>query len=102
ADGVFRITSGIVDSELKGYFQSKRCKLEGNTAVNCKGAYLEIDAGIGTSRRTLRPENITIAKNIFLLPQSGATLIKGSEGEGWKWADNIAFGPTLEGDYSGF
>ena len=23
------------------------------------------------------------------------------EGEGWKWSDNVAFGPQLEGDYRG-
>jgi hypothetical protein len=69
--------------------------------VDCTGAYLEIDAGIGTSRRTLRPENITIAGNIFVLPAQGAALIKGMEGQGWKWSDNLAFGPQLEGDYRG-
>lgn len=92
ADGVFRITSGIVDSELKGYFQAKRCVVAFNTVVNCKGAYLELDAGIGTSRRTLRPENITIANNIFHLPQEkeGVQLVKGKAGEGWKWMGNIA------------
>jgi poly(beta-D-mannuronate) lyase len=101
ADGVFRITSGIVDSPLNGYFQAKRCTIANNTVVDCKGAYLEIDAGIGTSRRTLRPENITIAGNIFVLPAQGAALIKGMEGQGWKWSDNLAFGPQLEGDYRG-
>src|SRR5437870_1608621 len=48
ADGVFRITSGIVDSPLVGYFQAKRCRIEKNVVVDCKGAYLELDAGIGT------------------------------------------------------
>ncbi len=100
-DGAFRITSGIVDSPLVGYFQAKRCRIEKNVVVDCKGAYLELDAGIGTSRRTLRPENITISGNIFVLPAQGAALIKGMEGEGWKWSDNIAFGPQLEGDYRG-
>src|SRR5207249_496659 len=90
------------DSELKGYFQAKRCTIANNIAVDCKGAYLELDAGIGTSRRTLRPEKITITGNIFILPAQGAALIKGMEGESWNWADNIAFGPNLEGDYRGF
>ncbi len=100
-DGVFRITSGIVDSPLVGYFQAKRCRIEKNVVVDCKGAYLELDAGIDTSRRTLRPENITLTGNIFILPAQGAALIKGMEGEGWKWSDNVAFGPQLEGDYRG-
>jgi poly(beta-D-mannuronate) lyase len=102
SDGVFRITSGIVDSELKGYFQSRRCRIESNTADNCKGAYLELDAGIGTSRRTLRPENITIAKNIFILPPQGAALLKGKEGEGWKWEGNTAWGIDFGGEVKGF
>jgi poly(beta-D-mannuronate) lyase len=91
-DGVFRITSGIVDSELKGYFQAKRCVIAFNTVVNCQGAYLELDAGINTSRRTLRPENITIANNIFDLPREKerVQLIKGTRGEGWKWMGNLA------------
>ncbi|HEV8604436.1 MAG TPA: polysaccharide lyase 6 family protein [Tepidisphaeraceae bacterium] len=91
-DGVFRITSGIVDSELKGYFQAKRCTIAFNTIVNCKGAYLDLDAGINTSRRTLRPENITIANNIFHLPneKEGVQLIKGAQGQGWKWMGNLA------------
>src|SRR4051812_343125 len=91
-DGVFRITSGIVDSELKGYFQAKRCVIAFNTVVNCKGAYLDLDAGINTSRRTLRPADITIANNIFDLPKEkeGVMLIKGTQGQGWKWMGNIA------------
>src|SRR5207248_922041 len=82
-DGVFRITSGIPDSELKGYFQAKRCVVAFNTIVNCKGAYLELDAGIGTSRRTLRPDNISIANNLFDLPREidGVPLVYGKAGE---------------------
>jgi poly(beta-D-mannuronate) lyase len=92
ADGVFRITSGIVDSPLNAYFQAKRCVIAFNTAVNCKGAYLELDAGINTARRTLRPQDITIANNIFDMPKEkeGVQLIKGTQGEGWKWMGNIA------------
>jgi hypothetical protein len=90
-----------VDSPLVGYFQAKRCRIEKNVIVDCKGAYLDLDAGIGTSRRTLRPENITLTGNIFVLPAQGAALMKGMEGEGWQWSDNVAFGPQLEGDYRG-
>jgi poly(beta-D-mannuronate) lyase len=63
-----------------------------NTVVNCKKAYLELDAGINTSRRTLRPENITIANNVFDLPKEkeGVQLIKGTQGDGWKWMGNLA------------
>jgi len=101
ADGVFRITSGIVDSPLNGYFQAKRCTIANNIVVDCKGAYLEIDAGIGTSRRTLRPENITIKGNTFLVSPQGASLLKGTEGEGWKWMDNLYFSPHPEAEHPG-
>src|SRR5687768_16607900 len=86
--GGFWITSGIVDSELKGYFQSKNCLIAFNTFVDSPGPAVEVDAGIGTSRRTLRPENITIANNLFA-PTKGL-IIKGTEGKGFKWLGNMA------------
>jgi hypothetical protein len=86
--GGFWITSGIVDSELKGYFQSRNCVIAFNTFVDSRGPAVELDAGIGTSRRTLRPENITIANNVFSI--TGGSLFKGREGEGYKWMGNIA------------
>jgi poly(beta-D-mannuronate) lyase len=100
-DGAFRITSGIVNSELRGYFQSIRCTVAGNLVINSKGPYLELDAGINSSRRTLRPEKITIASNIFILPQSGGQLLKGKEGETWTWKDNIAWNLPVGGEFKG-
>lgn len=86
--GGFWITSGIPSSELKGYFQSKNCLIAFNTFVESAGPAIDVAAGLGSSRRTLRPENITIANNI-LVPSKGA-LIKGTEGEGFKWMGNFA------------
>jgi poly(beta-D-mannuronate) lyase len=94
--GGFWITSGIVDSPLVGYFQAKRAVIGHNTVVDSKGPYLELDAGIGTSKRTLRPEKITITNNFFSLPEGGGTLLKGTEGEGFKWEGNLIGGAAVD------
>jgi len=86
AMGGFWITSGIVDSELKGYFQAKDCVIANNTFINSPGPAIQLDAGFGTSRRTLRPENITVASNVFNITQG--SLYKGTEGANWKWIAN--------------
>ena len=87
--GGFWITSGISNSELKGYFQSRNCVIAFNTFVDSRGPAIELDAGFGTSGRTLRPENITIANNVFAL--TSGNLLKGQEGgTGYKWMGNIA------------
>jgi poly(beta-D-mannuronate) lyase len=86
------ITSGIPNSELRGYFQARDCLITFNTIVDSAGPYLQLDAGIGSSGRTLRPENITIANNL-LSPGEGGSLLKGSEGAGWKWVGNLASAP---------
>ena len=88
SQGAFWVTSGIPDSPLVGYFQAKRCVIAFNTVVDSKGPYIDLSAGLGTSKRTLKPENITIANNLFALPSKGM-LLKGEEGEGWKWLGNI-------------
>lgn len=93
AKGGFWITSGIPDSPLNGYFCARRCVIAFNTVVDSGGPCLELDAGFGTSRRSLRPENITIADNI-LLPAQDGTLLKGTEGEGFKWLGNLTAAPA--------
>jgi poly(beta-D-mannuronate) lyase len=91
--GGFWITSGIPDSPLNGYYCARRATIAFNTVVDSKGPCLELDAGFGTSKRSLRPENITIANNL-LLPGDGGTLLKGTEGEGFKWLGNITAATT--------
>jgi poly(beta-D-mannuronate) lyase len=94
-NGGFWITSGISNSELKGYFQSRNCVIAFNTFVDSRGPAIELDAGFGTSGRTLRPENITIANNIFML--SEGMLLKGREGgSGYRWLGNIAWPAAAE------
>lgn len=85
------ITAGIVDSPLNGYFQARACVIAFNTIVDSKGPCIELDAGMGSSKRTLLPREIIIANNL-LSPGAGGTLFKGREGEGWKWMGNIAAG----------
>jgi poly(beta-D-mannuronate) lyase len=87
------LTSGIPNSELRGYFQSRNCLIAFNTIVDSAGPYLQLDAGIGSSGRTLRPENITIANNLLSVGDGG-TLLKGTEGAGWKWIANLAAAGT--------
>ena len=91
--GGFWVTAGIVDSPLNGYYQAKKCVIAFNTVVDSRGPYLHLDAGFGSSRRTLRPENITVANNVFVVPENGV-LLKGTEGEGFKWVGNVASGPA--------
>jgi poly(beta-D-mannuronate) lyase len=64
--GAFWITSGIPDSPLKGYFRARGCLIAFNTVVDSAGPYLDLAAGLGTSNRSLKPENITIANNVFV------------------------------------
>jgi poly(beta-D-mannuronate) lyase len=97
--GGFWITSGISNSELKGYFQSRNCVIAFNTFVDSRGPAVELDAGFGSSGRTLRPDNITIANNLFSV--SEGSLLKGKEGgSGYKWMGNVA-GPTGASEHAG-
>jgi poly(beta-D-mannuronate) lyase len=90
--GGIRLTAGIPNSPLVGYFQARDCLVAFNTIVDSRGPLLELDAGIGSSGRTLRPENITLANN--LLSPSDGPLLKGMEGVGFKWIGNLATTPV--------
>jgi poly(beta-D-mannuronate) lyase len=92
-EGAFRVTSGIPDSPLVGYFRARNCLIAFNTVVDSAGPCLELAAGLGTSRRTLLPENITIANNVFSLGQR-STLLKGKEGDGFRWLGNVVWAGT--------
>ena len=87
----FWITSGIQDSPLVGYFRAQRGLIAFNTIADSKGPYIDLDAGMGTSNRTLMPLNITFANNLFSLPK-GADLLKGKEDPTYKWSGNIVSG----------
>lgn len=90
AQGAFWITSGIVDSPLKGYFRARSAVIAFNTVVDSTGPYLDLSAGIGSANRTLLPENITVADNAFVVPAGGA-LVKGHQTDSYHWQNNIAW-----------
>jgi poly(beta-D-mannuronate) lyase len=87
--GGFWVTAGIPNSPLNGHFQARNALIAFNTVIDSAGPCVDLDAGMGSSRRTLRPENITIANNVFSGFDRGI-LLKGTEGSGFRWAGNIA------------
>src|ERR1041385_3298610 len=89
AQGAFWITCGISNSPLKGYFQARNAVIAFNTVVDSAGPYLDLSAGIGSANRTLLPQNITVANNLFVVPVKG-TLLKGRETDSYHWQGNVA------------
>jgi poly(beta-D-mannuronate) lyase len=98
--GGFWVTSGIPDSPLNGYFRARDVVIAFNTVVDSSGPGVDLDAGFGTSRRTLRPERITVANNVFSAPEGG-TLLEGTVGEGFRWAGNIASASPRSPEHAG-
>ncbi len=92
--GGFWVTAGIPNSPLSGYFQARNALIAFNTVVDSRGPYVDLDAGFGSSGRSLRPENITIANNLFSAPKNGM-LLKGVEGNGFQWMGNLAAAPAI-------
>lgn len=86
--GGFWITSGIVDSPLKGYVQARDCLIAFNTVVDSAGPCVDLDAGHGSANRTLRPAAITLANNLFV-PGASGTIFTGTEGEDFVWEGNV-------------
>jgi len=89
SQGCVWITSGIEDSPLKGYFRARNTLIAFNTFVDSRGPCFDLSAGLGTARRTLFPENITIANNLIRVPEDGE-LLKGQESSSYKIYGNIA------------
>ncbi|WP_197530751.1 polysaccharide lyase 6 family protein [Bythopirellula polymerisocia] len=93
AGGAISISAGVPNSALNQYYQVKDAVIAHNTLVNTQGVMLTFDDGLGSSGRTLKAENVTVANNIFR--SDGPTIFEGSEGTGWTWEGNIAFGGSL-------
>ena len=83
------ITCGVPNSALNQYYQAKRALIAFNTVVDSAGPCLDLAWGLGGANRTLKPEAITVANNLFIVGEGGL-LYQGNEGEGWKWMGNIA------------
>jgi poly(beta-D-mannuronate) lyase len=93
ADGAISISAAVAGSPLNGYYQVRDAIIAHNTIVNVNDAAIIFDQGFGTSNRTLRAENVTIANN--LISSTLDPLFSGIEGVGWTWEGNIAFGQSL-------
>ncbi len=90
ADGAVSISAGVPDPQLNQYFQVKDAVIAHNTVVNVDGAAIRFDHGLGSSGRTLLPENVTVANN--LIDSTNHPLFTGQEGEGWTWQGNLVHG----------
>jgi poly(beta-D-mannuronate) lyase len=90
------LTAGIVDSSLNGYFRADKCVVAFNTIFQARGAALELNAGHGSARRTLRPREITIVNNLIVGNDEAANLVIGDEGDRFSWLGNVVSGVTRE------
>lgn len=89
--GAFWITAGVPNSALHQYYVAKRALLAFNTVVDSAGPYLDLANGLGGAGRTLKPERIVVANNLFVVGAQGQ-LLTGEEGDGWTWQGNLAVG----------
>lgn len=93
ANGAISISAGVPNSPLNEYFQVKDAVIAHNTIVDVNNAAITFSDGLGSRDRSLLAEDTTIANNLFHSTQD--TLFTGSEGSGWTWEGNIAFGQSL-------
>ncbi len=93
SDGAIAITAGVPDTPLNGYSQVKNAIIAHNTIVDVKDAAIVFSQGLGSSKRTLLADNVTIANNAIFSKQD--PLFEGKQGADWKWQGNIAFGQSL-------
>jgi len=91
--GAFWITAGVPNSALNQYYVAKRALIAFNTVVDSAGPHLDLANGLGGAGRTLKPEGVVVANNLFVLGAAGQ-LLSGEEGTGWKWQGNLASGAS--------
>jgi poly(beta-D-mannuronate) lyase len=89
--GAIGINRGQIDAEPTGYQHVKDAVIAHNTFVDTLGTMIQFTAG--ASDRPLLAENVTVANNLFR--GSGSAVFSGTEGAGWTWEGNIAFGGSL-------
>lgn len=95
------LTTGVPDGKLNQYYQADRALVAFNTIVDSAGPYLDLSAGLGGAGRTIKPKDVVIANNLFVLGE-GAQLLKGEAGANWKWQSNLASSPrALQLDHAG-
>ncbi|QDS97962.1 polysaccharide lyase 6 family protein [Adhaeretor mobilis] len=93
ADGAISLASGTTGSNPSGYQPVDNVLIAHNTIVNVGGAGVTLDWGHGSSGRSVLPQGVTVARN--LISSTASPLFEGTEGPGYTWADNIAFGAPL-------
>ena len=93
ADGAISFAAGVPNSPLNGYVRVNNAVVAHNTIVNVAGAGITFDWGIGSSNRSLLPQNLTIQGN--LIYNTGDTLFEGTEGSNYTFTHNIVFGAGL-------
>ncbi|MEM9347813.1 MAG: polysaccharide lyase 6 family protein [Planctomycetota bacterium] len=90
ADAAISLAAGIRNTKPSGYQQVKRTRIEHNTIVNVRGAGITFDWGLGSRKRRLIPENLTISNNV--LYSTSAPSLEGGIRDNWVWSNNIVFG----------
>jgi hypothetical protein len=108
AGGVIAMTSAMREPKPTEYQHVNGALVAFNTIVNCGMPYLRTDAGYAPDRqRDVLPKDVIVANNVFIAggktdgkDEKGAKLVKGQEGPGWQWTNNIAFGAEI-GDAGG-
>ncbi|MEO0587463.1 MAG: polysaccharide lyase 6 family protein [Planctomycetota bacterium] len=88
ADGVVSFAAAVVDTPANGYQEVRNALIAHNTFVDNRAPVLVCDWGYGSRDRTLRPRDVQVAGNLVV--SSHDTLVIGTQGENWTWADNIA------------
>jgi poly(beta-D-mannuronate) lyase len=91
------LTSGAVNPPLVGYVEANRCLVAFNSILHSRGPCVELDAGLGSSQRTLRPSGVVIANNVFA-PLEGGTVFKGKAGEDFRWMGNVVSATNVAAD----
>jgi poly(beta-D-mannuronate) lyase len=100
--GAFWITSGVPNSKLIQYICARRTIIAHNTVVDSAGPYLDLAAGLGGAGRKIKPDQLTIADNLFSVGK-GAELIKnqGNEGDYNTWIANLVAPGTGVSEHAG-
>ncbi|MBW8192466.1 polysaccharide lyase 6 family protein [Neiella marina] len=93
ADGVLSLTAGTVlepGKTLTLYPQVTGAVLANNLLVDNAGAYVALEAGLGSKERKLLPENVMLINNQFIQQDSSAPLIAGTRNSKIYWQGNQA------------
>lgn len=98
--GGFWITAGWEQPILKSYFAARNCLIAYNTVVDSGGTCVDLSAGLATTVRTVLPQNITLANNLFSPDQTGS-MLKGKTGPGLTVVGNLVAAGAKSADMTG-